>query len=72
LTIREVFMLLAELLALAIMTSLGTLIASDTGPGRAVIYAIQCRRRRRRLIDAGLTEGRAQRRPALLGGARSV
>jgi hypothetical protein len=32
-------MLLAEIFALAVMTTRGSLLASDTGPGRAVIYA---------------------------------
>jgi hypothetical protein len=42
-------MLLAELVALAVMTALGTLLAPDTGPGRAVLYAIQRQRRHRRM-----------------------
>jgi hypothetical protein len=41
-------MLLAEVVAATAMAALGILPAMDTGPGRAVIYAIHRWRRRRR------------------------
>jgi len=41
-------MILADLFAIAVMTALGALLATDTGPGRVVIYAVQRRRRQRR------------------------
>jgi hypothetical protein len=57
-------MLLAELFAVLVMTALGALVAQDTGPGRAVIYAIQRRRRQRRLRRFADESSGAARRAA--------
>jgi hypothetical protein len=57
-------MLFPEMVALAVMMTLGSLVASDTAPGRAVIYAIQRRRHQRRLSRQRVTDGsRHDRRP---------
>jgi hypothetical protein len=49
-------MLLADVFALAIMMTLGSLVATDTAPGRALIYAIQRRRHQRRLSRSIVTD----------------
>jgi len=47
-------MLLAELTAWAMMLAVSALCALDTGPGRAVLYAVARYRRHRRARDRHL------------------